>query len=64
MQKECDELTILERNIINHYNEILKGMLQEGDMEALEQVVTDAEYREQLMSNYTGKLKMQYGIYN
>ena len=40
-KKELNEMELLERNIIKNYNELLKTWLEEGDMETLEQVITD-----------------------
>ena len=46
---ELNEMELLEKNIINRYNEILKALLEEGDMDALEKVITDENYREEIM---------------
>ena len=62
MQKECDEMTALERNIIRNYNEFLKTLLEGGDMDTLEQVIMDEEYREKLMNMHTSKLQMEYEL--
>ena len=62
MQKECDEMTALERNIIRNYNELLKTLLEEGDMDTLEQVIMDDEYREKLMNMHTSKLQMEHEL--
>ena len=48
-----NEIELLERNIIKKYNGILKMLLDEGDMKALEKVITDDEYRNELMSAYS-----------
>lgn len=47
---ELNEMERLERNIIKKYNDILKTLLEEGDMKTLERVITDDEYRNRLMS--------------
>lgn len=44
-----NEMELLERNIINRYNEILKSLMEEGDMDTLEKVVMNDEYREELL---------------
>ncbi len=46
---ELNEMELLEKNIINRYNEILKALLEEGDMDTLEKVITDENYREEIM---------------
>ena len=53
---ELNEMEILERNIIRKYNELLKTLLEEGDMDTLEQVITDDDYRSKLMNVHTSKL--------
>ena len=52
----------LERQIIKSYNELLKTLLEEGDMDTLERVITDDEYRENLMSMHTGRLKKEHEL--
>lgn len=49
MKNEINEMEILERNIIASYNELLQSLLEEGDMETLERVITDEDYRKMLM---------------
>lgn len=61
-QKELNEMERLERNIIKSYNELLKTLLEEGDMDTLEQVITDDEYRYRLMDMHTSKLKIGHEI--
>lgn len=56
MGEECNEMEILEKRIIKRYNELLKTLLEEGDMDTLERVVTDDDYREKLMSVHTDEL--------
>lgn len=56
-KKELNEMQILERNIIKSYNELLKTLWEEGDMDTLEQVIMDDSYRDKLMEMHTGKLK-------
>lgn len=62
MQKEDNEMEVLERNIIRNYNELLKTLLEEGDMDTLEQVITDEEYREKLMNMHTSKLQTEHEL--
>lgn len=62
MQKEYNEMAILEQNIIKNYNELLKTLLEEGDMDTLEQVIMDDEYREKLMNMHTSKLRMEHEL--
>ena len=50
MSQEFNEMEHLERQIIKRYNELLKTLLEEGDMDTLERVITDDAYREELMS--------------
>ena len=52
-KKELNEMELLERNIIKNYNELLK---------TLEQVITDDEYRYQLMEMHTKKLRIGHEI--
>ncbi len=52
-----NEMELLERNIIKNYNELLKTLLEEGDMDTLERVITDDAYRDKLMQMHTSKLK-------
>ncbi len=61
-KKELNEMELLERNIIKNYNELLKTLLEEGDMDTLEQVITDDEYRYQLMEMHTKKLRIGHEI--
>ncbi len=62
MQEKGNEMEILEKNIIRNYNELLKTLLEEGDMDTLEQVIMDDEYREKLMSMHTTKLRMEHEL--
>ena len=59
MSQEFNEMEHLERQIIKRYNELLKTLLEEGDMDTLERVITDDAYREELMSMHTGKLALK-----
>lgn len=59
---ELNEMEILERNIIKKYNELLKTLLEEGDMDTLEQVITDDEYRSKLMNVHTSKLISEHEL--
>ena len=62
MHGKDNEMEILEKNIIKHYNELLKTLLEEGDMDTLEQVIMDDEYRERLMSMHTSKLRVEHEL--
>ena len=59
MEEELNEMELLERNIIKSYNELLKKLLEEGDMHTLERVITDDEYRYKFMGMHTSKLKIE-----
>lgn len=59
---ELNEMEVLERNIIKRYNELLKTLLEEGDMDTLERVITDDEYRYRLMEMHTSKLVMEHEL--
>ena len=41
------------RNIIKSYNRLLKTLLEEGDMDTLEKVITDEAYCNQMMDMHT-----------
>ncbi len=43
-KRELNEMERLERNIIKSYNRLLKTLLEEGDMDTLEKVITDEAY--------------------
>lgn len=60
--RELNEMELLERNIIKSYNELLKTLLEEGDMDTLERVITDDEYRFKLMDMHTNRLKIEHEI--
>lgn len=55
--RELNEMEILEKNIIKKYNELLKTLLEEGDMDTLEKVISDDAYREKLLSMHTSRLQ-------
>lgn len=59
---ELNEMQLLERNIINSYNELLKTLWEEGDMDTLGQVIMDEHYRNELMEMHTGKLREGHEI--
>lgn len=59
---ELNEMQLLERNIIKSYNELLKTLWEEGDMDTLGQVIMDDNYRNQLMEMHTGRLKEGHEI--
>lgn len=60
--RELNEMELLERNIIRSYNELLKTLLEEGDMDTLERVITDDEYRYGLMDMHTNRLKIEHEL--
>lgn len=60
--RELNEMELLERNIIKSYNELLKTLLEEGDMDTLERVITDDEYRYKLMDMHTSRLKLEHEL--
>lgn len=62
MSGEYNEMEELERKIIKSYNELLKTLLEEGDMDTLEQVIMDDEYREKVLSMHTSKLQIEHEI--
>lgn len=62
MAKQENEMEHLERQIIRRYNELLKTLLEEGDMDTLERVITDEDYREQLMSMHTSRLEIEHEL--
>lgn len=62
MSQDINEMEHLERQIIKRYNELLKTLLEEGDMDTLERVITDDAYREELMSMHTGKLIKEHEL--
>ena len=57
MESEMNEMQLLEHNIIKNYNELLKTLCEEGDMDTLGQVIMDDDYRRKLMEMHTGRLK-------
>ena len=63
MLEKDKEMVILEKKIIKHYNELLKTLLEEGDMDTLERVIMDDEYREKLMNMHTSKLLVEHEIF-
>lgn len=60
--RELNEMELLERNIIKSYNELLKTLLEEGDMDTLERVITDDQYRYKLMDMHTNRLKIEHEL--
>lgn len=60
--RALNEMEHLERNIIKSYNELLKTLLEEGDMDTLERVITDDEYRYRLMDMHTNRLKIEHEL--
>lgn len=61
-KKELNEMELLEQNIIKNYNELLKTLLEEGDMDTLEQVITDDAYRYKLMDMHMRKLRSEHEL--
>lgn len=59
MQEDFNEMVQLERKIIQSYNKLLKGLLDEGDMETLERVIVDDEYREQYRNAHVSALQKE-----
>lgn len=59
---ELNEMQLLERNIIKSYNELLKTLWEEGDMDTLGQVIMDDDYRNKRMAMHTGRLKEGHEI--
>lgn len=57
-----NEMEELEKQIIKNYNELLKTLLEEGDMDTLELVITDDDYREKLMKMHTGRLESEHEL--
>lgn len=62
MQEEYNEMVELERKIVKNYNELLKTLLEEGDMDTLEQVIMDDEYREKLLNMHTSRLQIEHEL--
>ena len=58
--RELNEMELLERNIIKSYNELLKTLLEEGDMDTLERVITADVYRYELMDMHAGRRRMEH----
>lgn len=59
MGQGYNEMEELERQIIKNYNELLKTLLEEGDMDTLAKVVMDDAYRENVLTMHTSKLKLE-----
>ncbi|MDE6912460.1 MAG: hypothetical protein K2P35_02030 [Lachnospiraceae bacterium] len=59
---ELNEMQLLERNIIKSYNELLKTLWEEGDMDTLGRVIMDDSYRNVLLEMHTGKLREGHEI--
>lgn len=59
---ELNEMQLLERNIIKSYNELLKTLWEEGDMDTLGQVIMDEQYRNELIEMHTGRLREGHEI--
>ena len=62
MGEGYNELEELERHIIKRYNELLKTLLEEGDMDTLAKVVMDDAYREKVLAMHTSKLEMEHEL--
>lgn len=52
-----NEMEILEENIIKNYNEFLKVLLDEGDIDTLQKVITDNKFRREIMDKYYKQIK-------
>ncbi|MBQ2115617.1 MAG: hypothetical protein IIW54_08410 [Lachnospiraceae bacterium] len=52
-----NEMEILEENIIKNYNEFLKVLLDEGDIDTLQKVITDNKFRREIMDKYYKQMK-------
>lgn len=55
MMDDMNEMELLEQNIINSYNKILRSLLEEGDMDTLEKVIKDDGYRKEIMNLKRGR---------
>lgn len=62
MSNQENEMEILEKNIIKKYNELLKTLLEEGDMDTLERVITDDAYRQTLLNMHTSRLEKEHEL--
>lgn len=62
MGQGYNEMEELERQIIKNYNELLKTLLEEGDMDTLAKVVMDDAYREKVLTMHTSKLQMEHEL--
>lgn len=56
--QELNEMELLEQNIIRSYNEILKELLEEGDMDTLEKVITDDAFRSEKMEEHSRRMRL------
>lgn len=54
---EVNEMETLEHNIISKYNELLRTLLEEGDMDTLAKVIMDDDYRKKVLSIHNSKLE-------
>lgn len=61
-KKEQNEMQLLEHNIIKNYNELLKTLWEEGDMDTLGRVIMDEAYRNKLIEVHTGRLREGHEI--
>ena len=52
-KRELNEMERLERNIIKSYNRLLRTLLEEGDMDTLEKVITDEAYCNKMKDMHT-----------
>lgn len=62
MSEASNEMEYLEEKIIRNYNELLKTLIEEGDIDTLERVITDDAYRKTLMNVHNGKLKIEHEL--
>lgn len=57
VNENVNEMEKLEHNIISKYNELLRTLLEEGDMDTLAKVIMDDDYRKKVLSIHNSKLE-------
>lgn len=55
-----NEMEILEESIIKNYNELLKVLLDEGDIDTLQKVITDDNFRKETKEKYYRQMNKRY----
>lgn len=55
-----NEMEILEESIIKNYNELLKVLLDEGDIDTLQKVITDDNFRKETKEKYYSQMNKRY----